>query len=322
MSSWKGRTKRTGVPLAAVAMTNGAGQGGPPAEADRESMWPALRGDVVEPRSSPASSRPAAPALSFAPPPPPELPPPAPEPEPVVPDVSSDPGRDDSSVPPVDLDSRFFDAAAPFDEAPHDGDVRDPRVMLKRSPAVAMRRAHLARYVTATMGVAVALCLAAMVKSAVTGDPGARAASRAQGSSQAATVSAAHLDTVATTAQAPSPPTQVPNSAAADNAAVPDNAPVQGVAQAAPEPSVAASAEPAPQTVQPDPALQAVQVAPSAEVPAPSPAPPPEPVQAAAQAPAAPAAPTAPSAPPAELTRVGGGPRRPSPRHRRRPPPP
>jgi hypothetical protein len=72
------------------------------------------------------------------------------------------------SVPPAgDLDARFFEEAPSEAWLAHELELRDPHFLRKMTAGVARRRAHLARYVLGVVGVAVALCLAALVKSAV-----------------------------------------------------------------------------------------------------------------------------------------------------------
>ncbi len=72
------------------------------------------------------------------------------------------------SVPPAgDLDARFFEESSAEAWLAHELELRDPRFVRKMTAGVARRRAHLARYVLGVVGVAVALCLAALVKSAV-----------------------------------------------------------------------------------------------------------------------------------------------------------
>jgi nicotinate-nucleotide--dimethylbenzimidazole phosphoribosyltransferase len=85
---------------------------------------------------------------------------------------------EDSSYPPVDLDTDFFAShgshgshsshrGPPFD--PLDTDDRDPRYTLKHTPGVALRRKELTKYVKIAVGLSAALCLAALVKVAVAG---------------------------------------------------------------------------------------------------------------------------------------------------------
>jgi tetratricopeptide (TPR) repeat protein len=82
---------------------------------------------------------------------------------------------DDSSYPPVDLDTHFFDGQGHqrFSEPPLEDEERDPRMVLKRTPEMARRRASLQKYVKLAVGAAAALCLAALVKVAVTRDASA-----------------------------------------------------------------------------------------------------------------------------------------------------
>jgi hypothetical protein len=81
---------------------------------------------------------------------------------------SPESGRDDVTVPPVgDLDARFFDEVSSEDWLAHELDLRDPRFVRKMTDHVVQRRARFARYVAGVVGVAAALCVAALVKSAV-----------------------------------------------------------------------------------------------------------------------------------------------------------
>jgi hypothetical protein len=73
------------------------------------------------------------------------------------------PGPEDSSFPPVDLDSHFFDPK-PEDDDTHE---RDPRMVLKLGPEAARRRAQFQKYVKIAVAAALVLCLAALVKGAV-----------------------------------------------------------------------------------------------------------------------------------------------------------
>jgi hypothetical protein len=124
------------------------------------------------------------------------------------------------SIPPVDLDVRFFEAPPPplSPDASLEIEVRDPRATLKATAFAARRRAHLARYVTLAVGLSSALCLVALVKGAMArGDeasPSSMAAQTAQGvavapvSRPAATAPVALVNTPATTAPAMSPPVE------------------------------------------------------------------------------------------------------------------
>jgi tetratricopeptide (TPR) repeat protein len=76
--------------------------------------------------------------------------------------------QDETSVPPVgDLETPFFDIRGRTDELELDLDTRDPRSALKMSVAAARRRAQFARYVSLAMGFAAALCIVALLKTAV-----------------------------------------------------------------------------------------------------------------------------------------------------------
>ncbi len=124
--------------------------------------------------------------------------------------------EDDVSVPPVDLDAGFFADTSALTDASFEVETRDPRAALKATPAAARRRAHLAKYVTAAVGVASALCIAALMKSSFAGG---REEGRSQRSSfvgQAATTRPALNSTSATETTAS--PVLPANSAAVDPA--------------------------------------------------------------------------------------------------------
>lgn len=288
MSS-KGRSRQSGVPLALVGMTNGVGRNVAPAEADRESTWPALRDDVVPPKSSPAPSvRPPAPDISFAEPSVMVAPDP-PRPEPAV-EAATEAARDDVSVPPIDVDHvdrGFFDADVHLSDAA-ELEARDPKAVLKRSQAMVVRRAHLAKYVKATMGVALALCVAALVKTALTDTSSGDKAARAESMPQGASTATATVDPTPTTTQAPSPPvaaalpvpvetaTAQPAPSATDTAA-----PAQAAAAESVVPAATAAAPPSEPPAAVDPPKPSETIAAAAPVqptpaapPAPSPAPP------------------------------------------------
>ncbi len=77
----------------------------------------------------------------------------------------------EGSIPAVDFDSHFFSTGTHHPRAVADEDEaneeRDPRMVLKLSPAAAKRRAQFQRYVKLAVGAASVLCLAALVKVAV-----------------------------------------------------------------------------------------------------------------------------------------------------------
>jgi hypothetical protein len=96
----------------------------------------------------------------------------SPEPAPVSTSLvlaALEPEREpDATPPPVgDLDTRFFAESPAEAWLAHELERRDPQLLRKMTARVAQRRARLARYVVGVVGVAVVLCLAALVKSAV-----------------------------------------------------------------------------------------------------------------------------------------------------------
>lgn len=261
--------------MASGQLTNGAARSAPSPEADREAVWPAVQGDVVEPKSSPVGPRPQAPPLTFSSPP--ADGPTSPVSEQAESEV--DLGRDDMSVPPVDVDSDFFDTGSDSPDLLSELETRDPRLAMKRTAAAAMRRAHLTKYVTATMGIAGALLIAALVKGAVVGGHAEARASQAPPAQTVAAASVA-MNAAPTTEPAPGqlavPPSTVAKSAPADSVAAIETAPAAAPEQPVPAQPVPAQAE-APAAAAP-PAPQ--------QIPAPS-----EPVRAAETPP--PAAPMA-----------------------------
>jgi hypothetical protein len=77
-----------------------------------------------------------------------------------------------ASVPPSppssgELDARFFDSSPSDAWLAYELELRDPRVVRKMTPRVALRRARLAKYVMGVVGVAAALGMAALIKSVV-----------------------------------------------------------------------------------------------------------------------------------------------------------
>ncbi|MDP9001817.1 MAG: hypothetical protein M3O46_17090 [Myxococcota bacterium] len=72
--------------------------------------------------------------------------------------------RDDISVPPIGLEGGFFDEPMSAESSLEiDIAVRDPRAR-KMTPGAARRRARFAKYVSVAVGLATALCAAALVK--------------------------------------------------------------------------------------------------------------------------------------------------------------
>jgi len=149
-----------------------------------------------------------------------------------------------ASIPPVDLDSHFFESASRH-EVPDDGieehEERDPRMVLKLAPATARRRAQLQRYVRFAVGAASVLCLAALVKVAVAHNHEEPTVRRAP----------------ATTQVAPPPVEALQPATPAPPPAEPENAPpatAAGVASAAPATDIASAAAADPEVpVEPDP---------------------------------------------------------------------
>ena len=177
-----------------------------------------------------------------------------------VPEVAPGVGRDDSSYPPVDLDTHFFDGHGHSRSSypPIDHEERDPRMALKLTPEVAQRRANLSKYVKFAVAAASAVCLAALVKVAVARSSAEPATSHRTTVAAAAPqpVSAAVRTAIpAADTQAPvAPPAPPP----AETQATPPPAPpppaetVVAPAAAAPAEPAAAPAETA-ETKEPDP---------------------------------------------------------------------
>jgi len=223
----KGRLNRPKLPVGNVSSTqNGLANHEPPESGASETTSLLGGGEMVETTSPPRilSLRPEAPEFDLSP----------------APDRAEDfersdePPRvgrdDDASVPPVDLDAGFFSGGAESNEASFEVDARDPLAALKRTPAAARRRAHLAKYVTAAVGLASALCIAALVKSSFAGGHESTRPQRASFEAQAAATAAA-LNGAAATESVPSPALPA-NSAPADAPAKAGSAPA--VAEATP----------------------------------------------------------------------------------------
>lgn len=164
------------------------------------------------------------------------------------------PEREDSSFPPVDLDSHFFDATRTETDESHE---RDPRMVLKLGPEAARRRAQFQKYVKIAVAAASVLCLAALVKGAVARNHDEPAPRRASAAVIAPAPAPPPVQTAAPALEeVPAPPEQQP-AAAEPQAAAPTAAPTE---QAAPDPAPsAAEAQAAPTTTD------------TAEAPAPDP---------------------------------------------------
>jgi hypothetical protein len=129
----------------------------------------------------------------------------------------------EGSIPPVDLDSRFFATDAHHHEVDDEHEERDPRMVLKLAPAAAKRRAQFQRYVKLAVGAASVLCLAALVKVAVAHNHEEPVVRRASASMQVA----------------PPPP-----AAPVATETAPAVAPAEAVAEPTPEPAVATEPDP------------------------------------------------------------------------------
>ena len=86
-----------------------------------------------------------------------------PQPEPPEPSVPPVGDLDARSI--GDFDARFFMESSSEAWLAHELELRDPQLLRKMTASMVRRRAHLARYVVGVVGVAVVLCLAALVKS-------------------------------------------------------------------------------------------------------------------------------------------------------------
>jgi hypothetical protein len=158
--------------------------------------------------------------------------------------VTRDVSRDEVSVPPVGLDSAFFEETLYSADASLEIDPRDTRTALKQTPRAARRRAHLARYVTVAVTLASALCAAALLKVARGREESPRRAEMAltltrEGPGTAARATEPALDQPPTTEPAPSS-AQAVNSSPTDTHSQP-----QGESASAPaaQPQPAAAAE-------------------------------------------------------------------------------
>lgn len=165
----RGQSKKTQGPAASVAAVVVLDESpvtlpsaGAPIETPAEIVAPSAPVEALAP-SAPTDSAPAGPLESAAPAVPAE---PAAPAEPSTREPEGEAAE--PSVPPVgDLDARFFAESTSEVWLSHELELRDPRFVRKMTANVARRRAHLARYVVGVVGVAVALCLAALIKSAV-----------------------------------------------------------------------------------------------------------------------------------------------------------
>jgi hypothetical protein len=149
--------------------------------------------------------------------------------------------RDDISVPPIGLDSAFFDEHHPSADSSLEIDTRDPRAAMKMTPLVARRRAHLAKYVTVAVGLAGALCAAALVK--ITVARGHEEHPRLALTSEGTFTAEPGLDQEPTREPARSP-SETPNSAPVDPPAAESAAAETPAAASAQQAGTSAAAEP------------------------------------------------------------------------------
>jgi hypothetical protein len=160
--SKKGQTRRAASAPAALDAPVTAPPSEPP-----QAQPPETETSAALSSSPPAPA--AAPAVAADAPPPEAVEAP---PEPAAsssPEEAFEPEREpDATPPPVgDLDTRFFAESPAEAWLAHELERRDPQLLRKMTANVARRRAHLARYVVGVVGVAVVLCLAALIKSAI-----------------------------------------------------------------------------------------------------------------------------------------------------------
>jgi tetratricopeptide (TPR) repeat protein len=160
--------------------------------------------------------------------------------------VTRDVNRDEVSVPPVGLDSAFFEETLYSADASLEIEPRDTRTALKQTPRAARRRAHLARYVTVAVTLASALCAAALLKVARGREESPRRAEMAltlpgEGPGTAARATEPALDQPQTTEPAPSSaqalnssPTGTPSQPQGESASAPAAQPQPAAAAESP----------------------------------------------------------------------------------------
>jgi tetratricopeptide (TPR) repeat protein len=161
------------------------------------------------------------------------------------------PERDDLSFPPVDFDAAFFARPQRTSHELAEEWARDPAADLMASPLAKRRRAQLKKYVSLAMGLASAVCLAALVKGALTSPEGSSGPQR-HFSAAAESVPRSLPEPVAEQERAPQPTAPAPELVAP--------------APAAPAPELVAAlpAAPAAELVGPAPAAPAAELAPPA----------------------------------------------------------
>jgi len=171
------------------------------------------------------------------------------------------PGRDDSSYPPVDLDSHFFSGPDRVSDPHVETEERDPRMALKLAPSTARRRAQLARYVKVAVGLSSALCLAALVKVAVAHNGEAdRGTHRPAAVAVQAPLTPLQEPPPAATTAEPTKPAE-PRPPATTAAAEPTRPATTAAAQTSPPPAETAAPAPAPSPATTEAAPQAAATA-------------------------------------------------------------
>jgi hypothetical protein len=158
--------------------------------------------------------------------------------------------EEEVSVPPAgDLEAGgFFDSQPLLAEPEIEVDTRDPRLAMKMTAHAARRRAHLAKYVLATVGLMSMLLVAALVKGSVEGKQNAEQARRPVAAAQAVATIAPPPAEVA-----PAPVANVDTAKALDPQPTPTSVPAAAAA-AEDKPAVDVPAPPADTTPTPTPA--------------------------------------------------------------------
>jgi hypothetical protein len=158
--------------------------------------------------------------------------------------------EEEVSVPPAgDLEAGGFFDSQPFLAEPEiEVDTRDPRLAMKMTAHAARRRAHLAKYVLATVGLMSMLLVAALVKGSVEGKQNAEQARRPVAAAQAVATIAPPPAEVA-----PAPLANVDTAKAVDPQPTPTSVPAAAAA-AEDKPAADVPAPPADTTPTPTPA--------------------------------------------------------------------
>ncbi len=168
------------------------------------------------------------------------------------------PERDDLSFPPVDFDAGFFARPQRASHELAEEWVRDPAAVLIASPLAKRRRAQLKKYVSLAMGLASAVCLAALVKGALTSPEGG-SSPQTHFSAAAERVRLSLPEPVAEQQRALQPTAPTPELAVPAPAAPAQELVAPAPATPAPELVAPAPAAPAPELVAPAPAAPATE---------------------------------------------------------------